>query len=60
VIGSAGVADAGTNKAIWYILTDVGDQNVADELGLNFSAKLTFASQAARTGPRRARQQRLR
>jgi hypothetical protein len=40
----------GTNKAIWYILTDVDDQNVADELGLNFSAKLTFASQAARTG----------
>jgi hypothetical protein len=41
---------AGSNKAIWYILTDVDDQNVADELGLNFSAKLTFASQAARTG----------
>ena len=41
---------AGTNKAIWYILTDVDDQNVADELWLNFSAKLTFASQAARTG----------
>jgi hypothetical protein len=41
---------AGSNKAIWYILTDVDNQSVADELGLNFSAKLTFASQAARTG----------
>jgi hypothetical protein len=41
---------AGTNKAIWYILTDVDDSAVAAELGLNFSTKLTFASQAARTG----------
>src|ERR1700722_5286884 len=41
---------AGTNKPIWYILTDVDDSDVAAELGLNFSTKLTFASQAARTG----------
>ena len=41
---------AGTNKPIWYILTDVDNSDVAAELGLNFSAKLTFASQAARTG----------
>ena len=41
---------AGTNKPIWYVLTDVDDADVAAELGLNFSAKLTFASQAARTG----------
>ena len=34
---------------MWYILTDVDDSNVAAELGLNFSAKLTFASAAART-----------
>src|SRR5579864_1821847 len=36
-------------KNVWYVLTDVDDSNVAAELGLNFSAKLTFASSAART-----------
>ena len=36
-------------KNVWYILTDVDDSNVAAELGLNFSAKLTFAANAART-----------
>jgi hypothetical protein len=41
---------AGTNKAIWYILTDVDDEAVAAELGLNFSAKLTFAANASRSG----------
>jgi len=40
----------GTKKAIWYILTDISDQGVAQELGLNYSAKLNFASNAARTG----------
>lgn len=40
----------GTKKNVWYILTDVSDQGVADELGLNFSAKLAFAANAARTG----------
>jgi hypothetical protein len=40
----------GTRKNVWYILTDVDDPGVAAELGLNFSAKLTFASNAARTG----------
>jgi hypothetical protein len=40
----------GTKKTVWYILTDVSDQGVAQELGLNFSAKLSFASNAARTG----------
>jgi hypothetical protein len=40
----------GTNKNVWYILTDVSNQGVAQELGLNFSAKLNFASNAARTG----------
>jgi hypothetical protein len=39
----------GSKKNVWYILTDVDDPNVASELGLNFSAKLTFASNAART-----------
>ncbi len=40
----------GTEKSIWYILTDVSNQAVAAELGLNFSTKLGFASNAARTG----------
>lgn len=40
----------GTKKTIWYILTDISDQGVAQELGLNYSAKLNFASNAARTG----------
>jgi hypothetical protein len=39
----------GTHKKVWYILTDVDDSGVAAELGLNYSAKLTFAAQAART-----------
>jgi hypothetical protein len=34
---------------VWYILTDVDDANVAAELGLNFSAKMTFMANAART-----------
>src|SRR6201987_526559 len=41
---------AGSKKNVWYILTDVDNPSVAAELGLNFSAKLTFASNAARTG----------
>src|SRR5260370_39945861 len=36
-------------KNVWYILSDVDDAQVATELGLNFSAKLTFAARAART-----------
>jgi hypothetical protein len=40
---------AGTKKNVWYILTDVDDPGVAAELGLNFSAKLTFAAVGART-----------
>ena len=39
----------GTNKTVWYILTDVSDSNVAESLGLNFSAKLNFLSLGART-----------
>src|SRR5258706_9044107 len=37
-------------KNVWYVLTDVDDADVAAELGLNFSAKMTFMSNAARTG----------
>jgi len=36
-------------KNVWYVLTDVDDANVAASLGLNFSAKMTFMANAART-----------
>src|SRR5258705_3605847 len=36
-------------KNVWYVLTDVDNSDVAEELGLNFSAKLTFTATAART-----------
>lgn len=36
-------------RNVWYILTDVDDADVAAELGLNFSAKMTFMANAART-----------
>lgn len=34
---------------VWYILTDVDDAEVATFLGLNYSAKMTYMSNAART-----------
>jgi hypothetical protein len=34
---------------VWYILTDVDDSDVAAALGLNFSAKMSFMANAART-----------
>ena len=38
-------------RAVWYILTDTNDRGNADALGLNYSAKLTYAAvgKAART-----------
>ena len=39
-----------TGKTAWYILTDVSDPGVAEELGLNFSAKINNITTAARTG----------
>jgi hypothetical protein len=36
-------------KNVWYVLTDVDDADVAASLGLNFSAKMTFMANAART-----------
>jgi hypothetical protein len=39
----------GTGKNVWYILSDVDDPGVAAELGLNFSAKMTFMGNAVRT-----------
>jgi hypothetical protein len=38
----------GSGKKVWYILTDVDDPGVAAELGLNFSAKMSFMDPAAR------------
>src|SRR6266498_2415963 len=40
---------AGSKKTVWFILTDVSDPEVASLLGLNFSAKLNFAANGART-----------
>ena len=36
-------------KTVWYILTDVNDANVASFLGINYSAKLEFGANSART-----------
>ena len=36
-------------KNVWYILSDVDDAGVAAELGLNFSAKMSFMANGART-----------
>jgi hypothetical protein len=36
-------------KNVWYILSDVDDPGVAAELGLNFSAKMSFMANGART-----------
>ena len=40
---------AGSGKSIWYILTEASDPEIASLLGLNFSAKLNFAGNGART-----------
>ncbi|MGJ5820905.1 DUF7482 domain-containing protein [Paludibaculum fermentans] len=38
----------GSNKPVWFILTDVNDAQVADFLGINYSAKLNFTANGAR------------
>lgn len=38
-----------TKQKVWYILTDTSDPEIASLLGLNFSAKLNFASNGSRT-----------
>lgn len=38
----------GSKKAVWFILTDVNDREVAELLGLNFSAKLAYAANGSR------------
>jgi hypothetical protein len=40
---------AGTGKTVWYILTESSDPQVSSLLGLNYSAKLNFAFNGART-----------
>lgn len=40
---------SGNKKTAWFILTDVNDPEIASLLGLNFSAKLGFAANGART-----------
>ena len=40
----------GTNQVVWYILTDVSEQQQAEFLGINFSTKLNYAGPGARTG----------
>src|ERR1051326_1949423 len=40
---------SGSHKSVWYVLTDVDDQGVATLLGLNYSAKLAYSANAART-----------
>jgi len=39
-----------TGRALYYILTDTSDRAIAEELGLNFSAKLRFANAGPGTG----------
>jgi hypothetical protein len=38
----------GSNKAVWFIVTDVSDPEIASLLGLNYSAKLNFAANGTR------------
>ena len=37
-----------TTENVWYILTDTDDKGNADQLGLNYSPKLTYSSVGAR------------
>ena len=39
----------GSKKAVWFILTDSNDPEISSLLGLNYSAKLNFAANGART-----------
>lgn len=40
---------SGNKKPVWFILTDVNDPEIASLLGLNFSAKLSYAVNGSRT-----------
>ena len=39
----------GSKKAVWFILTDSNDPEISSLLGLNYSAKLNFSANGART-----------
>ncbi len=38
-----------TGETVWYVLTDTDDQANANQLGLNFSSKLSYSAPGART-----------
>jgi hypothetical protein len=40
---------AGNKETVWFIVTETSDPEIASLLGLNFSAKLNFAANGART-----------
>lgn len=42
-----------TGQIVWYIVTDTDDKGNADQLGLNYSPKLTFRTSADRFARRR-------
>lgn len=42
--------DGGKEQNVWYILTDTTDKGNADALGLNYSPKLNYVAEGARTG----------
>jgi hypothetical protein len=46
--GQVKVNGGSATKEVWYILTDTDDKGNADALGLNWSPKLTYATQGAR------------
>ena len=46
--GQVNVNGGKTTKNVWYILTDTDDKGNADQLGLNYSPKLTYSSVGAR------------
>ncbi len=41
--------DGGKEQNVWYILTDTTDKGNADALGLNYSPKLNYVAEGART-----------
>ena len=43
------VKNNGSTQNVWYVITDVNDQQVAEFLGINYAAKLSYAVSSART-----------
>jgi hypothetical protein len=46
-VASNSTDQAAAGKTVWYILTDTDDKGNADQLGLNYAPKLTYAAPAA-------------